>query len=284
MNTNNNDNSTKKIIELKQSDQLKQNGLVTNSVYYIDTNDVRISLNHDACTDTIFTIDRKKWQNNLNTIAEMAEENGINDEESKRLLKSHLNDNYDEILEANNIEDDYNSSSKEEDDSKQDREFVTFKYSQNGKGDLHEAVLVNGLPFFVKYNYDSRQLELIKKIEENSRVLRPPEREEYPYTPYEFESGEELAFFLNKAKQITSLDEPYLYAKSFFSSYIDQDDHIIVLLAADSIVTHFQDLFSATHYSEGVGTNDVGKSSIGYTFEYTAYRVVKGTAISGANY
>ena len=43
-------------------------------------------------------------------------------------------------------------------------------------------------------------------------------------------------------------------------------------------------MFPATHYSEGVGTNDVGKSSIGYTFEYTGYRVVKGTAISGANY
>ena len=28
----------------------------------------------------------------------------------------------------------------------------------------------------------------------------------------------------------------------------------------------------------------MGKSSIGYTFEYTGYRVIKGTAISGANY
>jgi hypothetical protein len=43
-------------------------------------------------------------------------------------------------------------------------------------------------------------------------------------------------------------------------------------------------LFPATHYSEGIGTNDVGKSSIGYTFEYTGYRVIKGTEISGANY
>jgi hypothetical protein len=280
MMTNNNDNS-KRIIHLKKSHALMQSGLVTDSVYYIDTHDIKISLNHNACTDIILTLD-KKWQNNLNTIVEMAEENGIFDKESKRLLISHLNDNHDEILEANNNEDDYNSSSDE--DSKGRQEFLTFKYSQMGKGDLHEAILVNGLPFFTKYNYDSRQLELINKIKENSRILRPPEREEYPYTPYEFESSEELAFFLNKAKQITSLDELFTKAKSFFSQYIDQDNHIIVLLTADSIATHFQDLFPVIHYSEGVGTNDVGKSSIGYTFEYTGYRVVKGTAISGANY
>lgn len=66
--------------------------------------------------------------------------------------------------------------------------------------------------------------------------------------------------------------------------YVDQDKHIIVILTADAILTHFQDLFPAIHYLEGVGDNDVGKSSIGYTFEYTGYRVVKGVSISGANY
>ena len=36
---------------------------------------------------------------------------------------------------------------------KQKKEFVTYKYSQMGKGELHEAVLSNGdLPFFIKYN------------------------------------------------------------------------------------------------------------------------------------
>lgn len=88
---------------------------------------------------------------------------------------------------------------------------------------------------------------------------------------------------MEKAKQVT-LDQLFKFCKNIFSKYVDQDYHIVVLLAADAIWTYFQDLFSATHYSEGVGTNDVGKSSIGYTFEYTGYRVIKGTAISGANY
>jgi hypothetical protein len=111
---NSNDNS-KKIIILKQSDRLKQKGLVTKSIYYIDTNNVKISLNHSANADLIFTIDRKKWQNNLNTIVEMAEENGIIDNESKRLLKSHLNDNHDEIL--LNDDSDYNTDQEKNEDT-----------------------------------------------------------------------------------------------------------------------------------------------------------------------
>jgi hypothetical protein len=274
----NNDNNSKKVIQLKKSVQLKQSGLVTDSVYYIDTHDVKISLNHDAGMDIILTLD-KKWQNNLNTIVKMAEENGIFDKESKRLLISHLNDNHDEILETN-----HNNKNSIEEEEESKKKFVTYKYSQMGKALLHEAVIVDGLPFFIRYNNEINKIELLEDIRENSRVLRPPEREEYPYTPYEFKSKEELEFFIEKAKQIISLDIPYRICKSIFSRYIDHDKDVIVLLTADSIETYFQDLFPTTHYTEGVGTNDVGKSSIGYTFEYTGYRVVKATAISGANY
>jgi len=74
------------------------------------------------------------------------------------------------------------------------------------------------------------------------------------------------------------------FSKNIFFRYVDQDNHIINLLAADSIWTYFQDLFAITHYFEAVGANDVGKSSVGYTFGITGYRVIRGTSISGANY
>jgi hypothetical protein len=163
------------------------------------------------------------------------------------------------------------------------REFKTYKYSENGKGDLNEAVLINGFPFFIKYNYVTNKVEIIDKIEETSRILKPPQSEEYPYVPYEFRSKDELDQYIERAKKIT-LDQLYAKCKIIFSKYIDQDEHIISLLTADSIWTYFQDLFPTTHYFEGIGTNDVGKSSIGYTVEFTAYRVVKGTSISGPNY
>lgn len=153
-----------------------------------------------------------------------------------------------------------------------------------GKEDLHEAVIIDGLPYFVKYRHKLGIAEVVPKIEENSRILRPPNLEEYPYKPYEFESEYEFSLFMQKAKQIKSLDQLYSKCKSIFSKYIDHDDHVITLLTADSIWTWFQDLLSTTHYSEGVGTNDVGKSSIGYTFEYAGNKVIKGNDITGANY
>jgi hypothetical protein len=215
------------------------------------------------------------------------EESFIDDEDILEGFGSKEVGNYRMRNEKSNNNEFYDNETKESqtnEQNKKKREFVTYKYSKMGKEDLHEAVLVNDLPFFIKYNPHSKEIKLLEKIEENSRVFRPPEREEYPYTPYEFETYNELVFFLEKAREIT-LDELYNKCKSsFFFRYVDQDEHIINLLTADSIWTYFQDLFPATHYSEGVGSNDVGKSSIGYTFEYTGYRVIKGTEISVANY
>jgi hypothetical protein len=131
---NNNDNS--KVIELKQNEKLKQSGLVTKSIYYIDTHAVKISLNHEACTDIIFTIDHKKWQNNLDIIDEMAEENGIHDKESKFLLKGHLNDNYNEII----IE----SSKKDKEERRQEEEEESLSLPQ----ELVELVLKNSIELF----------------------------------------------------------------------------------------------------------------------------------------
>jgi hypothetical protein len=173
---------------------------------------------------------------------------------------------------------------EKEDKNTKKKEIPVFKYSQLGRSQLHEAVIVNGLPFFLKYDHITQEPELVENIEENSRILIPPNEENYPSSPpYSFESNEELAFFIQKARQVT-LDQLLKFSKNIFFKYVDQDNHIVVLLAADAIWTHFQDLFPATHYGEGVGTNDVGKSSMGYTFEYTGYRVVKATAISAANY
>ena len=72
--------------------------------------------------------------------------------------------------------------------------------------------------------------------------------------------------------------------KQFWQLYIDQDDYILVTLASDTILSCHQDLFAAIHYIEGVGDNNVGKSSIGYTFASMAYRAIKGSDISGPNY
>lgn len=168
------------------------------------------------------------------------------------------------------------------------KENLAYKYSQKGQGCLHEAIILLGRPCFITWNLDyglakNENKKIVPLIEESTRIIRPPSLEEYPYTPYEFADEAELNDYFRRANTIT-LDELYQMAKGIFQKYVKQDNNIIVILTADSILTYFQDLFPIIHYSEGIGGNDAGKSSIGYTFEYTAYRVIRGTSISGANY
>ena len=175
----------------------------------------------------------------------------------------------------------FGPKTKEKEKSNIKKVIPISKYSFNGKGDVHEAVIINGKPFFITFT--DGKVGIVEKIEENTRILRPAEVEEYPYKAYEFESIEQLQQIISKAINI-SKDELYTKAKSIFHKYVDQDEYVLNLLTMDSIWTYFQDLFPATHYIECIGTNDVGKSTIGYTFEYTGYRVIKATSISGANY
>ncbi len=270
-------------IPLELNDRLKSKGIIQKFVKDKKHNCIIIELNHTYENNTIVipTNNVRNWTKFQEEVKNALNRKGVYDEDI-RIIQNAIDDNYKLILGItyNINNDNYNNNLVEE---KTKGEFVVYKYSQMGKGPLHEAVIVDGLPFFLKYNHNLNTIEQVEKIKENSRILRPPTIEEYPYTPYSFESYDELNFFIQKAKEV-NLDELYKYSKNIFLIYIDQDGYIIKLLAADSIWTYFQDLFPATHYCEGVGTNDVGKSSIGYTFEYTGYRVIKGTAISGANY
>ena len=165
------------------------------------------------------------------------------------------------------------------------KEVLAYKYSAKGTSSLYEAIVMQakGEPCFVTFNLVKKEPRITPNIEESTRIIRPPNAEEYPYTPYEFVDEEELRDYFAKANNIT-IDELYKTAKNTAQKYVDQDKNIIIILAADSIFTWFQDLFPVTHYSEGIGGNDVGKSTIGYTFSDSGIQSLRGSSISGANY
>lgn len=160
------------------------------------------------------------------------------------------------------------------------REFPAYKFSNKGKGPLHEAAILNGRPLFLKY--EDNEVKLVEKIEEANRIIRPPYSEEYPYEPYEFADIEEIQSFVNQAKS-TSIDSLYLVAKQIVEEYNDQDCKKIVLIATDILFSYFQDKYATTHYISIVGDNDSGKSSLGITFEAVGYRPVYMTDPSAAN-
>jgi hypothetical protein len=130
--------------------------------------------------------------------------------------------------------------------------------------------------------YESGEIKTVQQIEEASRVIKPPNTEEYPYEPYEFVNIEELDSYLDRAKE-ESIDSLFRKAKAIVSKYNDQDEHKLTLLAADIAWSYFQDRFSTTHYTIIVGGNGSGKTTIGDTFAAIAYRTVTMTDPSAAD-
>lgn len=84
---------------------------------------------------------------------------------------------------------DNHSKKKDNAGDNEKRKFIVYKYSDRQKSPLHEAVIIQGSPCLLYVNSEGR-LEGVKEIEENTRMLRPPNPEEYPYLPYEFDSLE----------------------------------------------------------------------------------------------
>lgn len=158
--------------------------------------------------------------------------------------------------------------------------YIAYKYSSRGKGILREAVTISGLPVFLEY--DNGEFKIVENIEEQGRIIKPPNPEEYPYEPYQFSNMNEVLEYVERAKSV-SIDSIYIQVKRFVSEYNDQDESKLTLVALDIIFSYFQDKFATTHYTGIVGDNDSGKSSLGITFEALGYRPVYMTDPSAAN-
>jgi hypothetical protein len=207
-----------------------------------------------------YDIEQKKTEGNTKYKCGGSNSNGTDDGKEKKKSKKKIRDYSKHI------------SSK--------RSVTSYKYSK-GKGLLHEAVIVAEQTAFLKY--EDGEPRLVQNIEESRRIVKPPDYEEYAYQPYEFKDKEDVQSNFERAKKET-IGSLYDKAKLIVEKYNDQDQNIIILLAADIVGSYFQDIFPTTHYINIVGENDTGKSSLGYTFEYTGYRPIRGTGISAANY
>ena len=83
-------------------------------------------------------------------------------------------------------------------------EEIVHKYSSKGQGPLREAVLIAGIPHFIKKSFNDKTNRYVIKvepyIEEATKKLRPPFPEECPYIPYEFKTTEEPNRYLQRAE------------------------------------------------------------------------------------
>jgi hypothetical protein len=158
------------------------------------------------------------------------------------------------------------------------KEFYVQKYSTNRP--LSEAVIVNGLPFFLQI-IDEKPV-LLEKIELPDMILKPLDRVAYLSKEYSFKSIDEINLYIQKSSQET-FDSLYAKLKEIWKKYIDaRRDHIIIC-AADTLFTYFQDKLGMTHYLLFVGDNDTGKSNNLVIFQYLGYRPMFDTTITGPN-
>ena len=253
-------------------------------MFAADNRCIHLALNHAYKDTTIISdIDKKSWQKTVKNFREAAEKKGV-EQRHVEMLDSTLADNYQTIdeISRDNVNEDYDNEGFEKEKHKY--VYPTYKYTKNRKDILHEAVIITGLPYFIKYDKESGRLVKVEKIEEPTRILRPPSAEEYPYEPYEFVDETELEYYLNRAKdKATTKYSLYQRWKSIVKKYNDQDEHKLILVTIDIFWSYFQDLFPTTHYTAAIGDNGSGKSSIGETFEHGAYRCVNLTNPSAPN-
>jgi hypothetical protein len=147
-------------------------------------------------------------------------------------------------------------------------------------GSLAEAVIVNGLPFFLKVK--DYRAELVERIETPTASLLPPDKAAYLNKGYEFTSLADIQDYVNRARD-ESLDSLYGRVKGIFAKYIDADNDHLTICAADTIFTYFQDKIGQTHYLIFVGDNGTGKSNNLVVFQYLGYRPLFDTSITPAN-
>ena len=120
-------------------------------------------------------------------------------------------------------------------------------------------------------------------FELNDIILYPKERHSYSNEPYAFESRDEIIKYIGLAKRITNFDQIFKLVKNTFKKYVDAEDHYVIILAADTIYSYFQDKFATTHYLICIGDNSFGKNSILTTFANLGYRVFLATNVSAPN-
>jgi hypothetical protein len=129
------------------------------------------------------------------------------------------NEPLDHLIGVNHSKD-LRSSHKHRDKDKENKpSIMAYKYSNNRKGPLHESVILAEYPVFIKY--ENGQVKVVPHIEDPSRIIRPPRKEEYPYPPYEFANIQEVQNFINGAKS-RNAGSLYLDARGIILKYVEQ--------------------------------------------------------------
>jgi hypothetical protein len=268
---------TKIFLPLELDEELLNEKIVTNYVYEPDASSLVIEFSEDYNGKTIaLTIDIKDWGDAIEKLQKHLASEGINDNHIHMICNTADKN-------AIRISDSLKGSQDEKQEKNEKQKHMAFKYSDEGKGDLHEAAIVGGKSTFLKYDSKTDKLIATARLQEGTRSIVVPHPENYPaYAPYRFESLDEAEKYLERVRH-EDIDSLYSEALKIASDYNDQSPEEIKLLAIEIITSYFQDKFPTVHYVVVTGANGSGKSVWGITFVSVGYRPAFLTDVTAAN-
>jgi hypothetical protein len=267
-------------LQLSLSDRTKQKGIIEDITINTKTKNVKVALNH-GCKQTIISPIYRDWIKTANTIEKQAKKKGLGIEDTNIIL-DELDNNHDSILDS--IFQDAKNDDSEGRQINGTKEVYLRKYSGNGKFLLCESIIVGGRPKFLQLTQDAKkEPKLLDKLEIGHKTFYPYDTlETHNPIPYTFESEEELKQYVERTRNET-FDTLYLKTKSTFKQFVDVEEKYLVLLAASTMLSYYQDKFGTIHYIIIVGDNGSGKNSALLVYRYLGYRVFYVTAASAAN-
>lgn len=282
MNTDYDAASNSRLIPLELSDELKKEEIITKFEKDMRTNSLILSLNHKYKKKSfIFSIPTKRidWTVIIDKIAKSLLAFGMSPEHML-MIEDVMHTNYEIVIRI-----DDNSHQQNTGNDKQKEACLIRKYTANGLLPLHESVIFadSGQSAFVYLNSDGK-LQIVSQIERPDKILYPADNlDSRNPLPYIFASVKELEMYIELAKRET-LDSLYQFVKTNLRRYVNVDEHYLVVIASDIIVSYFQDKFSTMHYDIFVGDNGSGKNSALLAISRLAYRVFYLVSASAPNY
>lgn len=129
---------------------------------------------------------------------------------------------------------------------------------------------------------------LVSEIEEHqgedTKVIRPMDKDRYASNPYIFRDREEFEKYGAALieKKVTT-DFLFRRIRRIIPKCIVHDEYVLDYIVALIIFSYFQDLFATVPYTMFVSDNGNGKSAIGNFFELLAFRPVSMTDPTVAN-
>jgi hypothetical protein len=163
-------------------------------------------------------------QNDANDLLRgLSSESCLNDGEGDKTSSSQEIQDEVESKKGNGDDQSKDASKRKKNNKKERREFMAYKYSNKKKWILHEAVILTGKPAFLYYDAKTNQVNYADIIEEDTRIIRPPYEEHYPYEPYEFKDMDEVLSYVERARN-ENIYSLYLKAKQIALDYNDQKE------------------------------------------------------------